>query len=73
MKRSVSNTTYNRNHDYKIVVENRKTKDYANMLKKVLTREDKAESESEKEDLKVIFSAKVLFEEETSSIDEKSC
>ena len=42
------------------------------MLKKYYARDDKAKSESENEDLKVAASAKVLLDEETPSIDEKS-
>ena len=42
------------------------------MLKKYNAREDEAKSKSEKKDLKVTTSAKVLLEEEIPNIDEKS-
>ena len=59
-------------HDYKILVGNKKKTYHANMLKKYYARVDEAETGNEKKDLKIAASAEVLFDEETPSIDDDS-
>ena len=57
-------------HDYKILVGNKKNDYHATMLKKYYAREDEAKTRKEKEDLKIAASAEILLDEGTPSIDE---